>query len=327
MIQQIDDIINDAASDGFAGQVCVSQGGNVLYARCVGSSDTADMVPVNDSTLFQVSSVAKYLTAVLTLKTVEAGLIELHDEIAGFVPSSSLSEAGVTSDHLLSHRSGLGSSYAAEGTADRDAALAALLAVPFDKTRIDTFTYSNDGFDLLAIVLERIHDRAFEDVAREFVLVPAGMADTRFWSEIDVSDPSLVSQPLRPVPVRLHGRNYGTLGSQGLLTTVHDLVGLQHALNNGTLLSESVLDELYRPRISTMIGDAAYGSFVIADTPLGRAHLALGAEDWGDNAILAYYPDCDVVISVVTSRGPDTSDHTELFRHRISEQIQTVLKL
>ena len=319
----IDAIVEAAESDGFAGQVAVDRSGHEVFPASAGHADGASTVPVDEATRFQVASVTKFLTAVLVLRAAEEELIALDEKLGTYLPESKAPLADATIDQLLSHRSGLGSSYVAERIGDREEALRAILEQPVDETAIGGFRYSNDAYDLLAILLERLHGRPFEEIARAGVLEPAGMTATRFWSEVDTSDPRLVGQPLEPISDELGGRNYGMLGSQGLLTTARELVALRHALDGGRLLDEDSLRELSEPRSEVSIGSAAYGSFLLDDTPLGTAHVALGAESWGDNAILAHYPACRLAVAVVTSRGPDTEDSSQLFRARISGEIAT----
>lgn len=321
----VDPIVDSAVGDGFAGGVAVMREGDLVYDRVAGSSDAAGRVPVTSATLFHVASITKYLTATLVLRAAEQGRWDLEASLSTLVPGTALAERDVTVLDLLAHRSGLGSSYAAESEADPAAALAAIDAQKVDAAAGGRFRYSNDGYDLLAILLERLYERRYEQIAREEVFSRACLEAPRLWADVDLTDPHVVGQPLVSISVGLRQRNYGMIGSAGLMIRAVDLARLQHALWIGQLLSEESRAILYAPRDEVSIGTAALGAFWIDHPALGRVLSARGYEDWGDNAILNHYVDRDVILAVVTSKGPAERSGLGPFRTRISEAIEEVL--
>lgn len=319
---RVDAIVDAAAAEGFAGQVAIMRDGAFVYTRAAGAADLRGKVPVTDSTLYHVASVSKYFTAALVLRAAEEGKLDLAAPIAKLVEGTSLAARGVTAGDLLAHRSGLGSSYAAEGIADAQAALAAIDAAGYDKASVGRFRYSNDGYDVLAIALERAYGTRFEALAREKVLLPACAGRSRFWGEIKLDDPAVVGQPLRPLPATLTKRNYAMMGSAGLLITAADLVAWHHALKAGHVLKSSSRAALFAPRDAMRLGQTTYGAFLMERPGLGHVLSARGFEDWGDNAILNDYLDCGVTLAVVTSRGPAEDSGRRPFRDTISEAIE-----
>lgn len=319
---RVDAIVDAAAAEGFAGQVAIMRGGAFVYTRAAGAADLGGKVPVTDSTLYHVASVSKYFTAALVLRAAEEGKLDLAAPIAKFVEGTSLAARGVTAGDLLAHRSGLGSSYAAEGIADAQGALAAIDAAGYDKASVGRFRYSNDGYDVLAIALERAYGARFEALAREKVLLPACVGRARFWGETKLDDPAVVGQPLRPLSATLTKRNYAMMGSAGLLITAADLVAWQHVLKAGRVLQGSSRAALFAPRDAMRLGQTTYGAFLMERPGVGRVLSARGFEDWGDNAILNDYLDCGVTLAVVTSRGPAEDSGRRPFRDTISEAIE-----
>ena len=321
----VDNIVNTALDDGFSGQVAIARNDRLIYSRATGFSDNDREVPVTAATLFQVSSLTKYLTATLVMAALDQGRLDTADSVRSLAPGTHLAQHDITFAQLLSHRSGLGSSYAAEGLADADAALRAMDHQPFDADRIGQFHYSNDGYDTLAILIERLYQRPFEALVREELFEPACMNHARLWAEVDARDPQRVGQPVEPISAGLFKRNYGFLGSQGLLVNADDLVAFEVAMHSGRILRPSTYEALIAPREPTSIGMAAYGAFVSQVPGIGTRIAALGSEDWGDNAILADYPDCGFVVAVVTSKGPIEVKGDRLFRSRISSAIEPLL--
>lgn len=321
----VDSIVNAALEHGFSGQVAIARNDRLIYSRAAGFSDNHREVPVTAATLFQVSSLTKYLTAALVMAAVDQGRLDTADSVRSLAPGTHLAERDVTFAQLLSHRSGLGSSYAAEGLADADAALRAIDRQPFDSRRIGQFHYSNDGYDTLAILIERLYRRPFEALVREELFEPACMHHARLWADVDARDPQRVGQPAKPIAAGLFKRNYGFLGSQGLLVNADDLVAFEVAMHSGRVLRPSSYEDLIKPRVQTSVDMAAYGAFVSQVPGIGTRIAALGSEDWGDNAILADYPDCGFVVAVVTSKGPLEVKGDRLFRSRISSAIEPLL--
>jgi len=104
------------------------------------------------------------------------------------------------------------------------------------------------------------------------------------------------------------------LGSSYVAETETELVAALEALG----------DDLYAPRGDTSIGKATYGAFLVEHPTLGSTITARGFEDWGDNAILNHYLDKNIIVAVVTSRGPPEGEG-EPYRNRISAEIEKIL--
>ena len=323
VVGAIDRILDAALADGFAGGVAMSKGGNLIYVRVAGFADRAGTIPVTPNTLFHVASMTKYITAILALKAVDEGAIALDSAIAPYVAGTDLAGQGYTFADLLGHRTGLGSSYAAESIRDAGGALHAIDAAGIDKSRVGTFRYSNDGYDLLGIILERIYDQPYEALVRQKLMAPACVTKFGFWGDTAITDPHRVSQPLTELPEALRGRNYGMLASAGLLITARDLVQFQNSLRRGLVLSPASSSELFAPRGEISIGSATFGGFLVDRPGLGRTISVRGYEDWGDNGYLTEYVDCGVTLAILTSRGPAEDSGKPAFRDSISDAIET----
>lgn len=321
---KIDVIVEAAVEDGFAGGVAVVRDGALVYSRVAGFSDAAGRTAVSEETLFHVASVTKYLTAIMALKAAEQGRLDLGAPLGVYFPETRLAARGVTIRDLLAHRSGLGTSYVAEAHSDAASAVAAIDAAEFDESKAGSFHYSNDGYDLLAIILERVYDAPYEEIARYLVLAPACIDEAGFWGETDLTDAAKVGQPLNEVRADLRRRNYGMIGSAGLLITARGLARLQSALAGGYILGEKSLKELFAPRGDVSIGEATYGAFLAPTDKLGPVLNARGFEDWGDNAIMNHYLDKAIIVAVATSKGPAEGAGAP-FRNTISQAIEAVL--
>lgn len=323
---RIDAILDAKAAEGFAGQVALLRDGELVHERAVGSADLAGAIPVTQDTLFHVASISKYLTAVMALKAAQEGRIRLQAPVTAWAREAGSGSEDVTFADLLSHRSGYGSSYAAEAHGTAAAALQAIAAAnPERAGKAGKFRYSNDGYDILGILLERVYAEPYEEIARERVLEPACVEEAGFWADGDVTDPRNRAQSLRPPSPQLSQRNYGMIGSSGLLISAGGLLQLQHALRTGRVLDKESLSELFAPRGKVRLGQATYGGFLIDHPQLGRVLSVRGTEDWGDNAYLNDYLDCGLTLAVVTSRGPAEDSGRPLYRDQLVEALEPML--
>lgn len=322
---ELDQIVDVALADGFAGRLVVADESSILYDRTAGHSDSAGEVPVQADTLFHVASITKYLTAILILKAVEEGKLALNQDIGLFFPATGLADRSVTISQLLSHRSGMGSSYAAEDAQTAEDAIAAIEKQPIDTNKVGNFRYYNDGYDLLGIILEQSYGQSYESLLKEKIVDPAGLLRTVGWSEAEKANPEIVSQPLSAFGENLYRRNYGMLGSAGLLTTALDLIRLQRALVRGEILNRKSLEKLWKARDEISVGQTTFGGFLRDSEKLGPVFNVRGNEDWGDNAIMNHYFDRGLLVAVVTSKGPAEDSGKKPYRNSISEAVETVL--
>jgi CubicO group peptidase (beta-lactamase class C family) len=321
----IDPLIDAAVKKGFAGQVAIIKDGTLVYARSTGSADLAGTVGLTSATLHHVASITKEVTAALAVKAAEEGRIDLAAPVAPYVPDTIFARRDITFADLLAHKSGLQSTYAAEDTGNAERALNALDKAAKDFSDAGSFSYGNDNYDLLGIVLERVYGEKFEELVRAKLFEPACLERFGFWGETDVGDPTLVAQPTSGFPKNLRRRNYGMVSSAGLLITAVDLVRWRVALRSGAVLTSTSYETMTTPRAPMRLGEATYGAFLIAHPSLGRVWSGRGFEDWGDNAIVNDYLDCGVVLAVATSRGPLKETGLPPFRDSLSAEIEKAL--
>jgi beta-lactamase class C len=139
----------------------------------------ANGTPLARDSLFPVASITKLATALAVLRLVEVGRIELDRPISAVLPDVAASDSGVTPRRLLSHSSGL--PYELDDStgpllpnedwsrlAER-CRLTPLEAQPGTRVR-----YSNVGYGLLAILVERAHGVDFATALSQLVLAPLG---------------------------------------------------------------------------------------------------------------------------------------------------------
>lgn len=133
-----------------------------------------------ESALFPVASVTKLATALAVLRLAAGGHVALDDPLAVHVPEAAAATAGVTLRSLLCHTSGLPDDvapelapYAMGLTWER--LTRACLATPLVRPPYSHVTYSNVGYGLLALVVERRTGLPFATALTGLVLDPLGI--------------------------------------------------------------------------------------------------------------------------------------------------------
>ena len=172
----------DGAVPGAA--VLVVQDGAPLVRRGYGLADLEQGAPVTPATNFRLASVTKQFTAAAILLLAEDGRLSLDDPAPKWLPALPAAVEAVTIRQLLTHTSGLvdyEEIIPASMTAQlHDADVLALLQTR-DRTYFppgSAYRYSNSGYALLALIVERASGRSFADFFQERIFRPLGMTGT-----------------------------------------------------------------------------------------------------------------------------------------------------
>ena len=185
--QRADSLLDALHARGlFTGAVVLGRGDAELYARGFGSANRASGVPFTPDTPTDGASIAKTLTSAAVLMLVDEGRLRLDDMVTKHVPE--YPHPGTRLRDLLSHSSGLPEAEYDffEGLVPKDSVKTTLRfldvlrarGVPPDFPRGTRFQYSSLGFDVAALVVERVTGRPWDAFLRERVFTPLGMTST-----------------------------------------------------------------------------------------------------------------------------------------------------
>ncbi len=164
--------------------VLVIQDGRAVVRRAYGFADLDARTPATPATNYRLASVTKQFTAAAILALVEDGKLSLDDPIRKWLPALPTVADPITIRHLLTHTSGLVDyeDLIPEGTTKQvlDADVLRLLEQE-NKTYFTpgtSYRYSNSGYALLALIIERASGQTFATFLRERIFRPLGMNDT-----------------------------------------------------------------------------------------------------------------------------------------------------
>jgi CubicO group peptidase (beta-lactamase class C family) len=228
------------------GLVAVASRGRIIHLRPYGMANVELSVPVTDSTVFEIGSISKQFVSAAVLLLVQEDRLELDDPIHQYLPHLPSEWLGVTVRHLLTHTSGI-PDYEEIRTYDvygfrltPGEVIQIAHSRPMDFAPGAGWYYSNTGYFILSMIVERIEGRPLGQVLQSRIFEPLGMTQTR------MADPEVI------IPHRASGywvdkagdlinrrptETSSTLGAGGILSSAFDLAKWDEALYGDRLLS------------------------------------------------------------------------------------------
>jgi CubicO group peptidase (beta-lactamase class C family) len=231
--------------------------GRIVKAEGYGLADVELDVPVKPSTIFQSGSVGKQFTSAMILLLARDGKLALDDPITKYLPEGAEAWKGITIRNLLTHTSGIQDYENADPPIVdlrrdyTDAELARRFArLPLVFRPGSTWSYSNTGYVLLGIIIDRLTGAHWNVYLHDRVFGPLGMQTARMIGLPDI------------IPNRASGYvlEHGRLANQAwvsptwehtadgaLYFTVLDLARWDAALSGDAFLTASEKREMWTP--------------------------------------------------------------------------------
>jgi arabinooligosaccharide transport system substrate-binding protein len=183
---QVDSIIG-IRQDAPGASVIVIQDGRVLHKRGYGLADLDHKTPIRPSTDFYLASVSKQFTAMAIIMLVEQGRLSYDDHLSTFFPEFPAYGGSVTIRDLLHHTSGVPDYFGLiSNTADltNQRILETLIRQKEPEFPPgERHQYSNSGYVLLALIVERVTGEPFHRFLKEHIFEPLGMKRTLVYDE------------------------------------------------------------------------------------------------------------------------------------------------
>jgi CubicO group peptidase (beta-lactamase class C family) len=310
--QRLDEYFDSVHTDGWMnGNVLIAEDGKIVYKKSFGYADFQNQTPNSDSTLFPLGSISKTFTAIAVLQLKEKGKLHLEDPLSRYL--TNFPYPAITISQVLSHTSGL---------PDDDALLDSLVAkhpekiftnadiipalIDYQRSRNlpfqpgERWSYSSLGYNLLALLVEKLSRQPFATYMRQHIFIPAHMASTYV-------EASLSQEKDRNRTTNYQYNNHyemkllkmdtvgdhkewtyntaGLMGAGNVISTALDMLNYDQALYGGILLKQETLAEAYTPvklnngQNNSAIPGYSYGLgwFISTDTTRGKIVQHSGA--------------------------------------------------
>ncbi|GIP17438.1 penicillin-binding protein 4* [Paenibacillus montaniterrae] len=271
-IAQLSELIGHVREQAaFNGVILVAEQGKPLLSEAIGNAEFSKegVRPLTTDSMFELASVSKPITALAIVRLQQLGKLQWDDPVSRWLPE--LPYPGITVRHLLTHTSGL-PDYMELFAKKWDPAIIAtnedvlqMLATHRPESLFapnDSWMYSNTGYVLLAILVERISGQSYADFLSEQLFQPLGMTRSLVYNRR--VDPDLVPKDYAwgyvyrlerggyVLPDEVAELNYvyyldGLQGDGMVNSTAGDLLRLDRALYDDEFISSQLREAMFGP--------------------------------------------------------------------------------
>lgn len=325
-------------------QYALIDGGNIVLSGQTGMNDPAGNVPLTSDTMYGIGSTSKMFLTTAVMKLVDEGKVKLDDPVVGYIPEFKMKDnryTQITVRMLLNHSSGLlGTSsnsailFEDPDTYAHDTLLEQLASQHLKADPGAYSVYSNDGFSLAEILVERVSGLSFTAFVHRNITTPLGMNHTK-----TPQDPLNLQQMAATYSAKKEQQPLETtnmIASGGIYSTAEDLVKLSQVFTNeknGVLSKESTEatgQEEYKRGIWPEDGDSsiAYGLGwdsvnLFPFNQYGIKAWAKGGNTIAYHSFLIVLPEHNMAAAVTSSGGSSSTNQliaSELLLRALEEK-------
>jgi CubicO group peptidase (beta-lactamase class C family) len=307
--------------------VGVATGGAPVLAKGYGMADLEHDVRISPDSILEAGSVSKQFTAAAVMLLAREGKLSLDDHARQYIPELPDYGSPLTIRHMLNHTSGL-----------RDWGNVAGIAGWPRTTRVHThshvleivgrqravnftpgthWSYSNTGFNLAAIIVERVSGMTLQEFTRTRLFQPLGMTRTS-WRD----DYSRIVKGRALAYRERDGVFYTDMpfenvyGNGGLLTTVGDLLKWNEHYDAPPAADAAMVAEQQKAGHFNDGRTHGYGLGLFVGTYKGLREVYHSGSTAGYSAFLTRFPDQRVSVAVLCNA---TSAQATQYAHAVAD--------
>jgi len=288
--------------------LAVVRDGKPVKVQAYGLANVEHDVPATADTVFQLASVTKQFTAAAVMRLVEEGKLSLDDPVSKHVDDLPEPWRPVTVRQLLNHTSGIkGYTSAKEyrSRSNNDATAKEVLGLvadaPLEFKPGERHDYSNTGYYLLGLVIERASGAKYGEYVKAKIFEPLGMRSSRLNRLDDV------------IPHRADGYSFrdGAVknarppsmdwpySAGALASTANDMAKWVAALQDGKVVSPASQSQMWSPTKLADGGKAPYGFGWQTGEHRGKRTVSHGGGIEGFSTMVLLFPEDRVGVVVL----------------------------
>lgn len=245
---KIDKLMQYSYENGiFNGAILVSQNGKTIYKNALGYADKDNDRKLNESSVFYLASVSKQFTTMAIMILKEQKKLSYDDKLSKYFPEFPDYANAVTIKHLMNHTSGIADHFGLgiykKGLTNSDVVEVLVKQKELDFPPGDKFSYSNGGYVLLSLIVEKVSSMPFHEFMETNIFKPLGMNNTLVYDE---SAPKIENRAVGYNQAgALDDNEIFTTGDGGMYSTLVDLHLWDQALYSEKLISKATLEEAF----------------------------------------------------------------------------------
>ena len=291
--------------------VGLGKDGHPIYTHGYGMANLEYNVPITESTVLESGSVAKQFTASAIVLLAQDGKLSLDDDIRKYLPEvPQFGGQKITIRHLLTHTSGLRDQWGLLGIEGRGpgsqvhSPATTLDLVVHQKmlnfTPGSEYLYSNTGYALAGIIVERVSGKSLDAFTQERLFRPLGMVHTRWRDDFTTVVPNRATAYSGSAANGFHTDMPFTnmIGNGGLLSTMADLLKWNENLDHPAVGGQSYVDALQTRMRLNSGRTITYALGLEVMDYQGVREVSHSGSTAGYRTFLARYPDQHVSVAV-----------------------------
>ena len=315
--------------DLFSGSVLIMQKGRTIFDGAYGLANREAEVKNTSYTTYQIADVSKLFAMVAIAQLDEQGKLSIPEPISTFIPEyPEQMSITVTYKHFLAHTSGITLNHIKnyEGSLKESTSLEGLLKTQLkyidqidnfnNWTPKSSFDYSDEGYDLLALIVQRASGIPYEDYLEQYVFKPAQMYNSGPYSYnankkdqaisyTHYPDKSQVFDPKKWLDNKTFLDAYAR-PSIGYKSTPLDLYKFINAASNGTLLKKDTWKTLSKEETIETNLPFLYKGYGLGIVRVNFFNTGLSLGHSGNlpgvSSSLKYYPESETVVVILSNR-------------------------
>ncbi|GAA0892445.1 hypothetical protein GCM10009122_21240 [Fulvivirga kasyanovii] len=290
--------------------VLVGKGDEIIYQKILGNADEG--VKADNETIFRIGSVSKQFTAAAILKLVEMGKMSLDDPLIKYIQDFPQGES-VTIHHLLTHTSGIrsytdqpGFIEKVEQPVNHKELIGSIKSLGYEFEPGEQWKYNNSGYYILGYLVEQVSGMTYEKFLSKHFFKPAKMKNTGVYKNGATYKNEAVGYAYESgkISKALDWDMTWAGGAGNLYSTTRDLYNWNRQLFAGHLLTAGSLAKAHSNVVLNDGSDHPYGYGWGIGEYKGLKRIAHGGGLHGFLSYLAYYPEIDATVIVLTNSSP-----------------------
>ncbi len=303
---QVDALFRPYSGNRPGASVMIIQNGHPIFKKGYGLANMEKHIPVTPETNFRLASVTKEFTAASILQLIERGELKLSTTLSEIFPDFPDYGKSITIDQLLHHTSGLLAyediipDTVRQQVKDKDVLA---LMMQQDSTYFPpgtAYRYSNTGYAVLAMVLEKVSGQSYADFVRQNIFVPLGMSGSVAFEK------GISTVPHRAFGYTVNGDSIlftdqstysAVLGDGGIYSSTQDLFKWDQALYGNRVLTFHMQRYAFTPQLEH------YGCGWRIDRYRGHRRIHHTGSTRGFRNVIQRFPDDHFTVIILTNRN------------------------
>lgn len=276
--------------------------GRFIYTRGYGMATLDPATPIDSAKMFDIASNAKQFTAGAIVRLVQMGKLKFTDDVHKFIPELPDYGTPITINHLIYHISGvrdhillltLGGRLESEIVTKQQTLDFITRQRKLNFTPGSRYAYSNSGYFLLSIIVERVSGKPFNTFVREQFFNPLGMPHSVFRDRHDMAIPNIA---LGYTPVddgyQVVMTNWDSVaGGGGLYTSIEEIQKWDENFYHAQVGGPTFLTEMHRTGSLSNGQRLTYARGLQIDRYRGLNRVRHGGDWTGYHSQILRFPD------------------------------------